>query len=315
MRVLITGGAGFIGSALANHLIQEGHHVRVLDDLSVGERAYLHPDVHFTRGDVSDKPKLWGLLNKVDCVYHLAARVSVSESILYPREYNAVNVGGTVALMEAMRDAGVQRVVLGSSAAIYGEQAQSPVTEDLPPHPTSPYGVSKLSAEHYVSSIGQLWGIETVILRVFNTYGPGQALPPTHPPVIPQFIQQALGGGSVMVYGNGAQIRDFVYIDDVVEGLAAAGTARQVNRRIFNIGSGEGSSINRLVKAIETVTGRDLHPLYVSTESGGVSKLIADISLARKLLNYQPQVSLMQGLRLLLERDPRFVGKEQNYSN
>ena len=215
MRVLITGGAGFIGSALANQLVQAGHRVRVLDDLSVGERAYLHPDIHFTRGDVSDKPKLWGLLNKVDCVYHLAARVSVSESVLYPREYNAVNVGGTVALMEAMRDAGVQRVVLGSSAAIYGEQAQSPVTEDLPPHPTSPYGVSKLSAEHYVSSIGQLWGIETVILRIFNAYGPRQTLPPTHPPVIPQFLRQAQGGGSVMVYGDGAQVRDFVYIDDV----------------------------------------------------------------------------------------------------
>ena len=307
MKVLITGGAGFIGSALANQLVQDGHHVRVLDDLSVGERVWLHPDVHFTRGDVSDKPKLWGLLNRVDCVYHLAARVSVSESILYPREYNATNVGGTVALMEAMRDAGVQRVVLGSSAAIYGEQDQSPVGEGLPPHPTSPYGVSKLAAEHYVRSIGQLWGIETVILRIFNTYGPGQALPPTHPPVIPQFIRQALGGGSVMVYGDGAQIRDFVYIDDVIRGLVAAGTAQNVNQRIFNIGSGEGTSINTLVKAIEGVTGRDLHPLYVSTASGGVSRLIADISQAKELLDYHPQVLLTQGLSLLLERDPRFV--------
>jgi len=306
MRVLITGGAGFIGAALANQLIENGHHVRALDDLSAGGPDKLHLDVHFTRGDVSDKPKLWGLLNKVDCVYHLAARVSVSESILYPREYNATNVGGTVALMEAMRDAGVKRVALASSGAIYGEQAQSPVTEDLPPHPTSPYGVSKLSAEHYVSSIGQLWGIETVILRIFNAYGPGQPLSPTHPPVIPQFVQQALGGGSVMIHGDGAQIRDFVFIDDVIRGLVEAATAERVDQRIINIGSGEGNSINQLVQAVEAATGREVQSLYVNSESGGVSRLVADLTLAKKLLNYEPQVSLTQGLKLLMERDSRF---------
>ena len=172
MKILITGGAGFIGTPLANRLQAEGHLVRVIDDLSAGSPEDLHPSVHFTRGDVSDKPKLWSLLNKVDCVYHLAARINVSESILYPREYNATNVGGTVALMEAMRDAGVKRVVLASSGAIYGEQSRPQVTEDLAPKPTSPYAVSKLCAEHYVTSIGQLWGIETVMLRIFNVFGP-----------------------------------------------------------------------------------------------------------------------------------------------
>jgi UDP-glucose 4-epimerase len=143
MRFLITGGAGFIGSTLANHLVREGHHVRVLDDLSAGcDPARLDPKVLFTRGDVRDVPKLWTLLQKVHCVYHLAARVYVEQSVLYPREYNDVNVGGTVAVMEAMRDAGVKRVVLASSGAIYGEQAVQPVKEIQPPNPQSPYAFS-----------------------------------------------------------------------------------------------------------------------------------------------------------------------------
>ena len=306
MRFLVTGGAGFIGSTLANRLAREGHDVRVIDDLSAGDPARLLPEVNFTRGSVTDKPKLWRLLNRVDCVYHLAARVSVPESILYPREYEATNVGGTVALMEAMRDAGVQRVVLTSSGAIYGEQPHQPVTEDMPPHPTSPYAVSKLAAEYYVSTIGGLWGIETVALRIFNAYGPDQSIPPSHAPVIPQFVQQALGGGSLVVYGNGEQTRDFVYIDDVVEALVTAATAHGVDRQVINVGLGQETSVNELVRAIERITGHETHPLHVPSQSGGVSRLVADLALARRWLNYEPQVDLKMGLRLLLERDPQF---------
>jgi UDP-glucose 4-epimerase len=306
MRFLITGGAGFIGSALANRLVREGHHVRVIDDLSAGDPARLSPEVSFTRGDVADKPKMWRLLNNVDCVYHLAARVSVPESILYPREYDTTNVGGTVALMEAMRDAGVQRVVLASSGTIYGEQPHQPVTEDMPPNPTSPYAVSKLAAEYYVSTIGGLWGIETVALRIFNAYGPDQAIPPAHAPVIPQFMQQALGGGSLVVFGDGEQTRDFVYIDDVVEAMVAAATAQGIDRRIINIGSGQETSVNALVQAIERVTGREVQALYVRAESGGVSRLVADLTLARRWLGYDPQADLETGLRLLLEHDARW---------
>lgn len=306
MRFLVTGGAGFIGSTLANRLAREGHDVRVIDDLSAGDPARLLPEVNFTRGSVTDKPKLWRLLNRVDCVYHLAARVSVPESILYPREYEATNVGGTVALMEAMRDAGVQRVVLTSSGAIYGEQPQQPVTEDMPPHPTSPYAVSKLAAEYYVSTIGGLWGIETVALRIFNAYGPGQSIPPSHAPVIPQFMQQAMGGGSLVVYGNGEQTRDFVYIDDVVEALVTAATAHGIDRQIINVGLGQETSVNELVRAIERITGRETHPLHVPSQSGGVNRLVANLASARGWLNYEPQVDLQMGLRLLLERDPQF---------
>ncbi len=303
MRFLVTGGAGFIGSALANRIAQEGHHVRVIDDLSAGDPGRLLPEVNFTRGNVTDKPKLWRLLDKVDCVYHLAARVSVPESILYPREYETTNVGGTVALMEAMRDAGVQRVVLASSGAIYGEQPRQPVTEDMPPRPTSPYAVSKLAAEYYVSTIGSLWGIETVALRIFNAYGPGQPIPPAHPPVIPQFMKQALGGGSLVVFGEGLQTRDFVYIDDVVEALVTAATAEGIDRKVINVGLGRERSINALAQAIEQVTGREIHVLHVRAESGGVSRLVADLTLARRWLRYEPRVGLEKGLKLLLEHD------------
>jgi UDP-glucose 4-epimerase len=166
-------------------------------------RRYL-PDVLFTRGDVNDRPKLWTLLQDVDCVYHLAARVSVPESIIYPREYNAVNVSGTVALMEAMRDVGVKRVVFISSGAVYGDQQAQPLKESAIPNPRSPYAVSKLAAEYYVRTIGDLWGIETVSLRVFNAYGPGQHLPASHPPVIPNFLRQAILGGTIVVHSEGS---------------------------------------------------------------------------------------------------------------
>ncbi|HQJ51539.1 MAG TPA: NAD-dependent epimerase/dehydratase family protein, partial [Anaerolineae bacterium] len=230
MKVLITGGAGFLGSALANRLVESGHHVRVLDDLSAGDQNRLDARVVFTRGDTRDIPKLWGLLKGVDCVYHLAARVSVPESVLYPVEYNEVNVGGTVSLMTAVRDARVKRVVLTSSGAAYGEQDEQPVRETARLKPSSPYAVSKMAAEGYVLALGALWGIETVILRVFNTYGPGQNIPPTHAPVIPMFLKQILGGGSLVIYGNGQQSRDFLYISDAVSALVAAAGASDVDR-------------------------------------------------------------------------------------
>lgn len=306
MRFLVTGGAGFIGTALTNRLVDEGHHVRVIDDLSAGDPARLFSEVTFSRGSVTDKPKLWRLLKGVDCVYHLAARVSVPESKLYPREYETTNVGGTVALMEAMRDAGVKRVVLASSGAIYGEQHHQPVKEDLAPYPDSPYAVSKLAAEYYVSTIGRLSNIETVALRIFNAYGPGQAVPPSHAPVIPLLMQQVLGGGSLVVFGDGKQTRDFVYIDDVVEALVTAATADGVDQRVINVGLGRETRVNDLVRAIERVTGREAHTLHNRDESGGVSRLVADLTLARRWLSYEPKIDLETGLRLLLKRDPQF---------
>jgi UDP-glucose 4-epimerase len=306
MRFLITGGAGFLGSALANHLAQQGHTVRVLDDLSAGDVAHLDPAIHLTRGDVEDKPKVWRLLDKVDCVYHLAARVSVPESVLYPREYNKTNVSGTVAIMEAMRDARVKRVVLASSGAVYGEQEVDRVNELLLPAPDSPYAVSKLAAEGYVRTIGSLWGIETVCLRIFNAYGPHQAIPPAHPPVVPQFVWQILGGGSLVIYGQGESVRDYIYVDDVVRALVAAATAEGVNRQVINVGTGSGTSVNELVRLIEKVTGRKAQIINNPSTSGGVSALVADTTRARKLLDFKPQVTLEEGLTLLIQRDSQF---------
>jgi len=306
MNFLITGAAGFLGSALANQLAREGHQVRGIDDLSTGDPQALNPDVHFTRGDVNDRPKLWTLLQEVDCVYHLAARVSVPESVLYPREYNAVNVGGTVSLMEAMRDVGVRRVVLVSSGAIYGDQDEQPLKETMPPNPRSPYAVSKLAAEYYVNTIGDLWKIETVSLRVFNAYGPGQHLPPSHPPVIPNFLRQALRGGSLIVHADGGQTRDYVYVDDVVSGLVAASTAPNLDGRVINVGSGKETSVRDLVKTVMEVTGSQAEVIYNARTSGGVSRMCADLTLAAQKLNYKPSISLEEGLRLTLKRDPRF---------
>ena len=306
MNFLITGAAGFLGSSLANQLAREGHEIRGLDDLSTGNPQALGPDVHFTRGDVSDRPKLWTLLQEVDVVYHLAARVSVPESITYPRDYNSVNVGGTVALMEAMRDVGVRRVVLASSGAVYGDLGEQPLRETATPNPRSPYAVSKLAAEYYVRTIGGLWGIETVSLRIFNAYGPGQHLPASHPPVVPHYLKQALRGGTLVMHGDGNQTRDFVYVDDVVSALVAAATAPNINGHVINVGSGQETSIRDLIRAVQSATGSNAEVIYSPKTAAGVSRMCADLTLASQKLNYRPSIELTDGLRLTLKRDPRF---------
>lgn len=307
MRILITGGAGFIGSHLANQLHQDGHFVRVLDDLSSGDPTKLATGINFSRGDVRDIPKLWSLLQGVEVVYHLAARVSVPASVLYPREYNDVNVGGTVALLEACRDVGVRRVILASSATIYGNQAHQPVHEEMAPQPTVPYAVSKLAAEQFLFIIGRLAGFETVALRIFNAYGPGQPLPPVHAPVIPQFMHQILGGGSVVVQGDGSQTRDFVYIDDVVKALTATADASRIDQQIINIGSGLEITVNALIERIAQTVDRKANVLYNRETAGGVGRLVADLSKAKRLLGFAPAVDVAAGLQRLLEQDPLFA--------
>lgn len=306
MNFLITGAAGFLGSSLANQFAREGHQVRGLDDLSTGDPKVLAPDVHFTRGDVSDRPKLWTLLQDVDVVYHLAARVSVQESILYPRDYNSVNVGGTVALMEAMRDVGVKRVVLASSGAVYGDLGDAPLVESTTPNPRSPYAVSKLSAEYYVRTIGNLWNIETVSLRIFNAYGPGQHLPPSNPPVVPHYLRQALRDGTLVTHGDGNQTRDYIYVDDVVSAMIAASTAPNLNGMVINIGSGRETSIKELIQLILDITDSKANVVHNPQTSGGVSRMRADPILAREKLRFTPSIKLDEGLRLTLQRDTRF---------
>jgi UDP-glucose 4-epimerase len=242
----------------------------------------------------------------------MAARVLVPESILYPREYNQVNVGGTVTLMEAMRDVGVKRVVFISSGAVYGNQQVQPVNEAALPNPRSPYAVSKLSAEYYIRTIGRLWGIETVVLRVFNAYGPGQHLPPVHAPVVPYFLRQAAQNGTLVVHGDGNQTRDYVYVDDVVDAMAAAATAPNVNQTIINVGSGVETKVRDLIQEVLNVTATKPEVVYNPRNDGGPSRLCADIGLAKELLNYNPKVNLEEGLRLTLAQNLLLTQRSQN---
>lgn len=279
--------------------------MRALDDLSTGSPDVLSPDVFLTRGDINDRPKLWTLLQDVDCVYHLAARVSVPESVLYPREYNLVNVGGTVTLMEAMRDVGVRRVVFISSGTVYGDQTEQPLSETLQPNPRSPYAVSKVAAEYYVRSIGLLWGIESVCLRVFNAYGPGQHLPPVHAPIIPYFLRQAWNQGTLVLHGDGSQTRDYVFVDDVVQAAVSAASAPDINQLIINVGSGIETSVQELARQVIEVTGGSPEVIYNPRNEGGVRRMCADLTLAQQYLGYRPTVSLSDGLRKTLEQNPR----------
>lgn len=303
MKYLITGAAGFLGSALANRLVMEGHSVLGVDDLSTGDPKALLTDVQFMLGDVNDRSRLWTLLQGIDCVYHLAAKVSVPESVLYPREYNQVNVGGTVTLMEAMRDVGVSRVVLISSGTVYGDQPLQPVNEAFLANPQSPYAVSKLAAEYYVRTIGSLWHIETVALRVFNAYGPGQRIPPVHTPVIPSFLRQSWENGTIVIHGDGNQTRDYVFVEDVVEAMVSASTAPEVDRLTINVGSGTETTIKDLARLAIEVTGGHPEIVYNPRNEGGLSRLCADLRLAREKLGYEPRTSLIDGLRLTLEHD------------
>lgn len=306
MRFLITGAAGFLGTPLANSLVSDGHSVVGLDDLSTGDPDHLSSDVHLVRGDINDRPKLWTLLQGVDCVYHLAARVIVPESVLYPREYNLVNVGGTVTLMEAMRDVGVKRVVFISSGSIYGNQRNQPMKETLRPQPRSPYAVSKLAAEYYIRTIGDLWKIETVVLRVFNAYGPGQRLPPAHAPVIPYCIKQALDNGTIVIHGEGIQTRDYVFVDDVVNAAVRASSVSDINRLIINVGSGKETSVNEIAKIVTELSDTKPEIVHNPHHDSGPARMCADISLARRKLGYEPSVSLKEGLLKTMQQDERF---------
>ncbi len=307
MRILITGGAGFIGSALANALVADQHEVLVLDDLSAGDPSRLGPGVLFHRGSITDRPKLWTLLQGVDCVYHLAARVVVAESILYPREYNDVNVSGTVALLEAMRDVGIPRLVFALVGGTLRESGTPADCRDGATRPPIALCGEQACCRALHPDDRALWGTKTIVLRIFNAYGPGQPILPSNSSVIPLFIKQALGGGSLVIFGAGDQTRDFVYVSDVVRALVSALHIDPPNRCILNIGSGTEITINALAREILTQTGSSSNRIYSPVRGGGVSRLHADLTLARRMLGYEPQVTLQEGLRRILQEDPRFT--------
>jgi UDP-glucose 4-epimerase len=211
--------------------------------------------------------------------------------------------------MEAMRDVGVRRVVFISSGAVYGDQEEQPLSETAIPNPRSPYAVSKLAGEYYVRTIGGQWGIETVSLRVFNAYGPGQHLPASHPPVIPNFLRQAVRGGTLVVHSQGSQTRDYVFVDDVVRCMVAAATASGINQDIINVGSGTETSVRELVRLVLELTGNRAEVIYNPRTNPGVSRMCADLMLASDKLGFEANTSLVEGLRLTLDRDSRFRGE------
>jgi len=304
-KVLVTGGAGFIGSHLVEALMSEGFDVVVLDDFSSGRRGNL--SVYFgernfclVEGDVRDEADVERALEGVDVVFHLAAIVSVDFSVKNPLMVNEVNVGGTLNVLRESLKAGVKRFVYASSCAVYGEPVNLPINEEHPARPMSPYGVSKLAAEHYCRVFYEVYGLETVCLRFFNVYGPRQMIGP-YSGVMMQFIDRIKRGKKPVIYGDGEQTRDFVFVGDVVDAYLRAMRCKNCVGETINVGSGVETSINRLADALIELFGtRDIKPVYAKARAGDIRRSYADLSKAEGLLGYKPKTSLKEGLAILL---------------
>ncbi|MBI4011599.1 MAG: NAD-dependent epimerase/dehydratase family protein [Candidatus Rokubacteria bacterium] len=297
-RVLVTGGAGFIGSHLVEALCARGRRVRVLDDFSSGRRRNLprRPLVEVLVGDLRDPATLRRAVADVDVVFHQAALRSVPRSIEDPFSYHDVNATGTLRLLLAAGDAGVRRVVFASSSSVYGEQAGRPLHEELRPQPVSPYGTSKLIGEHYCANVSAHYGLETVCLRYFNVFGPRQDPDSPYAAVIARFIRAARRGVPLEIHGDGKQTRDFTYVSNVVAANLAAAEAPGVSGQVFNIGCGERFSVLDIVHELEEVLGRRL-AIRHTTVQAGVRDTLADISRASARLRYVPAVGFGEGLR------------------
>jgi nucleoside-diphosphate-sugar epimerase len=299
MKVLVTGGAGFIGHHLVAALLARRDDVTVLDDLSTGDIRRLEPlldRIRFVRGDIRDPGTTRDVTAGADVVLHQAALPSVTRSMLDPRRTNAVNVGGTVELILAAAEAGVPRFVMAGSSSIYGARGPLPRSEDQPPDPRSPYAVSKLAAEHYVHLIGAAHGVETVVLRYFNVFGPGQDPDSEYAAVVPRFTTAALAGRRPLIYGDGTASRDFTYIDNVVHANLLATKAPIAGPVTANIGCGERYSLLDLVTAIARATGAPIEPEHHDPRPGDVPHSQADISAAREALGYVPVVGFTEGI-------------------
>ena len=298
-RYLVTGGAGFIGSHLCERLCAEGHAVRVLDDLSTGQRANLaeiFAEIEFIQGDIRDSDLLAEAVQQVDCVLHQAALVSVPASVEHPLVDQEINAVGTLRLLEAARQAGVGRVVFAASAAAYGDDLNSPKREDMRVEPESPYGISKVVGEYYARVYSRLYGLEVVCLRYFNVFGPRQSPSSPYAGVISLFADCMLAGRAPTVFGDGRQSRDFVYVGDVVAANMRACTAPEVAGRTYNIGSGRGTSLLELIAALNEVLGTALDPVFARPRAGDVRVSVADVARARAELGYEPVVGLYEGL-------------------
>ncbi len=310
-RFLITGGAGFIGSHIVKRLVGEGAVVRVVDNLSTGQVARLETlrcSIEYVEADLADNLVSDEVVKDVDYVLHQAAIPSVQRSVCDPVGTNRANVTATLNLLESCRKAKVRRFVYAASSSAYGDTEVLPKSEEMPPNPLSPYALQKLAGEHYCKLYYSLYGLETVCLRYFNVFGPGQDPHSEYSAVIPKFISKLLINELITVYGDGEQSRDFTYVENVVDANLLALQATKACGKVLNVGCGERITLNTLIQLLEEIVGVKAKVSYSASKPGDVRHSLADINLARRLLEYEPKVMVKEGLRRTVEA---FVKSDQ----
>ncbi len=297
--VLVTGGAGFIGSHVAERLCAGGHRVRVLDNFATGRRdnlAHLGEDIELIEGDIRSYERAHNAVRGCELVFHQAALPSVPRSVQDPLTSNESNVTGTLNILLASRDEGVRRVVLASSSSVYGPSPTLPKQEEMPAVPISPYAVAKLAAEAYGRSFFQVYGLETVALRYFNVFGPRQDPRSAYAAVIPRFATALLAGERPVVYGDGEQSRDFTYVDNTVDANLLAADAPDVAGQVFNVACGERISLNDLLDELRSIVGSDTAADYQERRPGDLVHSLADLTRAREAFGYEPAIGFRAGL-------------------
>jgi UDP-glucose 4-epimerase len=308
---LVTGGAGFIGSHIVEALVRRGDRVRVIDNLSTGFLANLEPflgAIEFVEADLLDQEAVRQAVQGVDCVFHQAALASVPLSVEQPLKTHAACATGTVTLLDAARRAGVRRVVYASSSALYGDRPTSPKRETDLPAPISAYGAAKLAAEYYCRAFSASFPLETVALRYFNVFGPRQDPKNPYAAVIPIFITAILAGRPPVIFGDGGQSRDFTFVGDVVQANLLAADAPAAANQVMNVATGRSITLLKLLAGLNEVMGTNIPPTFAPPRPGDIYESTADITLARRLLGYEPRVSLIDGLRQSIEYYRQVVG-------
>jgi UDP-glucose 4-epimerase len=305
MKVLVTGGAGFIGSNLARALLERGDDVRVLDNFSTGRRGNLvglEDDVEVVEGELRSYERVHNAVRGTELVFHLGALGSVPRSVQDPLTTSAVNVEGTLNVLLAARDEGVRRVVFASSSSVYGNAAELPLRESMAPDPVSPYGVAKLAAERYCVSFSRVYhSFETVVLRYFNVFGPRQDPTSQYAAVVPLFITTVAAGEPVTIFDDGEQSRDFTYVGNVVDANLLAATTDGVSGRILNVAAGTPTTVNELADTVGRLVGKPVEKHYLPPRPGDLRNSWADPGEAKSLLGWAPRVGLEEGLRQTIE--------------
>jgi nucleoside-diphosphate-sugar epimerase len=304
MRYVVTGGAGFIGSNTVDELVRRGHSVVVLDDLSAGKEenlAEIRSKITFVKGSINDIEAVQKAMHQADYVIHLAARTSVPRSVKDPLETNRVNVDGTLNVLVAARDNKVKRVVYAASSSAYGETPTLPKTEAMQPVPISPYGVSKYVGELYAQTFGRCYGLENVCVRYFNIFGPRQDPDSPYSGVLSRFSTAFLDGTAPTVFGDGEQTRDFTFVDNAVQANLLACEALSASGRVFNVGTGHAISLNGVLGMLRKISGKQLEAKYEPARDGDIRDSLADISLAKEFLGYEPSVYFEEGLQRTYE--------------